>query len=279
MKIRAQVEMLTPERARQLLRVNGHNRKISDSRVRRFAHDMANGYWHLNGQGIVLSESGELLDGQHRMLAVILAGVSVPMLVVQGVDTESFRTMDSGEGRKFKDTLAVDRYANPEMLAAAVRLLHSYEIGTPHAISGFLNPTNSQLAETVEKHPDLGESCAFIQERIAPKGATARRVLPPATGVVLHYLLRRRDRAVADDFMHRLLTGIDLSSTSPIYRLRERLLEKRSDFRSLRQRDRAALVIKVWNIVQSGREMPEILYLRPKRGKSQRGAEAFPAIA
>jgi len=76
---------MTVERAKELLENNDHNRKVTNSRVQEYAKEMTNGLWLYNGESIIISESGRLLDGQHRLLAIVESGVEVEIELVEGV--------------------------------------------------------------------------------------------------------------------------------------------------------------------------------------------------
>jgi len=81
------VETITPKLAAEYLTHNTSNpRRLMDSVVRRYADDMKSGKWQSNGESIVFSKNGELRDGQHRLEAVVLSGVTVQMVVVRGVE-------------------------------------------------------------------------------------------------------------------------------------------------------------------------------------------------
>lgn len=79
-------EKITPEMAQEYLKFNTENyRSLSKDRVISYAADMKNGRWQFNGESIKFSENGQLIDGQHRLQAIIRAGVPVDMLVIRGV--------------------------------------------------------------------------------------------------------------------------------------------------------------------------------------------------
>jgi len=58
------------------------NRNISWGQVEAFAADMASGNWKLTHQGVAFDGDGNLIDGQHRLNAIVLANVVVDLLVV-----------------------------------------------------------------------------------------------------------------------------------------------------------------------------------------------------
>lgn len=89
MKIRE--ESVTPTLAASYLAMNKLNRDRSSGHVRRLADAMLSGAWKENGDTIVFN-CGRLIDGQHRLAAIIESGVTVKMLIVEGVDADAFTT-------------------------------------------------------------------------------------------------------------------------------------------------------------------------------------------
>lgn len=88
------VERISPTIAKEYLLSNRNNyRKLSRPVVNRYAEDMKAGRWELNGEPIVFDENGVLKNGQHRLAAIITAGVTVDIAVVRGV-SESVTAYD-----------------------------------------------------------------------------------------------------------------------------------------------------------------------------------------
>lgn len=81
-----QIIDITPQMAAEFLSKNTFNRNVSSVAVRKYAADMKNGKWRLNHQGIAFDENGVLVDGQHRLLAIIQAAKTIRMPVVRGSD-------------------------------------------------------------------------------------------------------------------------------------------------------------------------------------------------
>lgn len=100
--MKANVITVTPEMAKEFLRGNSSNRQLSKSTVNMYARDMREGKWKLGGQGISISETGRLLDGQHRLNAIIQANVPVTMLVCEGIDDNNVN-FDNGKRRSITD--------------------------------------------------------------------------------------------------------------------------------------------------------------------------------
>ena len=84
------VESISPAKATEYLRHNTDNyRKLTRAVYKRYAEDMKNGNWQLNGEAIVFGEDGTLKDGQHRLAAIIECGKTVQMAVIRNVSKET----------------------------------------------------------------------------------------------------------------------------------------------------------------------------------------------
>ena len=89
MPIKMTVETITPEVAKEYLKLNTNNyRRLQRSVFMRYADDIKKGKWELNGESIVFGEDGRLKDGQHRLAAIIYAKTPVQMTVIRGVKDE-----------------------------------------------------------------------------------------------------------------------------------------------------------------------------------------------
>lgn len=99
--------MVTPEMAREMLKKNGINRPINKNTVKHYVKSMKNGEWVLNGEGLSFAADGTLLNGQHRLTAVIESGMNIPFQVSYGVSKESFSTFDQGRKRTDRDIFAI----------------------------------------------------------------------------------------------------------------------------------------------------------------------------
>ena len=82
---------ITPEIAEKMLGKNTNNyRRLNSSTVTKYAREMFLGYWQVNGEPIVFSKDGTLLNGQHRLAAIIKSNTTQKMLVVTDVTADVF---------------------------------------------------------------------------------------------------------------------------------------------------------------------------------------------
>ena len=123
----SRVEFISPELAQEYLKHNSINpRKMSRRTVNSYAADMQSGTWKLNGEPIIFDADGNLLNGQHRLEAIKVSGVTVPMLVVRGVES-GLRVFDYGHIRQI--TQEVPNVSNAEASAAAMVVMNAKKSG------------------------------------------------------------------------------------------------------------------------------------------------------
>ena len=79
--VSSEVELVTPEMARRWLSDNAHNRKINVERVAELCQKMQDGTWREKGAAIEVTDTGHLLNGQHRLTAIVQCGKSIRIRV------------------------------------------------------------------------------------------------------------------------------------------------------------------------------------------------------
>lgn len=104
--------VITPAMAQEILdSSNTGNRRVRMWWVIALSSSIARGDWLLTHQGIAFDENGRLIDGQHRLRAIVLSGTSVKMFVFQGLDPRGFMAIDVGVKRSTSDTTGLDKGA------------------------------------------------------------------------------------------------------------------------------------------------------------------------
>ena len=245
----ARVEMISPERAERLLSANTLNRGISGSVVEKYARDMRAGRWHLNGQTIKLTASGRLLDGQHRLEAVKKAQRPFPAIVVEGVPESCLGSLDVGHKRGLSEILRDRGEINTASLASALRWL--WMLKHEVVLAANTSPTNGEMLELLDTNPGIRHGQKYV--------AQLREFMGSGVTSALHFVFSQKDPDQADAFFERLIDGVELTATSPIYHLRERLIKIRSSHRvRVAEAERVALAIKSWNAFREGRSLQQL---------------------
>lgn len=157
MEPKTQIRNITPDQAIVMLEKNTMNRPVNELNLLSLSNEIAKGTFHFTGESIKFSEDGTLLDGQHRLMAIIKAGRAAKMLIITGLETDSFKFMDTGRTRQASDVLAIEGFKNPTKLAAMVKLIISFKKGVYQQSShsktcGTNRITNSIVSDFVNKN-------------------------------------------------------------------------------------------------------------------------------
>lgn len=127
--IQAETRLITPMDAELLLSSNDLNRKPKKDAIDRYAAMMTAGQWLLSGEPIIVGEDGVLVDGQHRLMAVVKSGLPQEFLLVRNVTTAARVVVDSGVARSVGDVMSMRGVANANAVSSAARLVMAYEAG------------------------------------------------------------------------------------------------------------------------------------------------------
>ena len=258
------IQTITPKKAREWLKRNVSNRPLRESVVKRYATEMTEGRWKLNGESIKFNCNGDLIDGQHRLHAIDRANVTLDSYVLNGLPIDSFDTIDGGQPRNNGDRLARRGEKNYSTLASAARWVWIIESGTETMVaqSAF---TLHKLDDTLGQHPTLRDS---VQDARAMHGGKARgqSIVDPSILSAMLYLMRRSDTERANLFWTRVMGGEGLTKLMPEYKLRERLLANSRDMAKLPRGAFVALCVKAWNLAKAGKDCTVLRYESSREG-------------
>lgn len=219
-EIFSEIKTITPAMAEVILSQNHDNRGVRPTKLAQMVADMKSGRWALNGEPIIISKDGQLNDGQHRLMALVDAKVSLPLLFVFGVERETRTTVDQGANRSVGDYLKMDGVQNTSTLAAVTRHVIAYErsnkrtLGRPHEL------TASEVLERALKDQTLATSARYADNH----KAKMRRYCSPTVIGICHNILLSENTTEGLAFMEQLCLGENLKRGEPIYTARERLL-------------------------------------------------------
>lgn len=247
------LESVTPEKAALYLSMNTKNRAISSSRVKSLAGAMKNGDWQNNGDTIRFDNKGNLIDGQHRLSAIIDCGIDQEMIVVRGLDSDTFTTIDSGKARTAGDILSVDGIKYHHTAASISRLFLNWKkCGNPHFIRPENKPTSTQIYDFA-KGNDLLERACIASEKL-------RKIITPSVmGFV--YVSSISDGISEDkvsDFFNRLNQPKPDDFGGVIMMLRDRLMQDKNSKSRMTKQELTAIVIKALRHWLSGSEVKSL---------------------
>ncbi len=99
---------INPDLATQWLEGNVRNRRIDPKHVDILAQDMEAGKWRMTHQGIAFSDQGILVDGQHRLWAILQSGCTIRMAVSFGISVDSVDAIDGMKARTVVDRMRLN---------------------------------------------------------------------------------------------------------------------------------------------------------------------------
>lgn len=222
-KPRSEIRKVTPEWARQI--IDKHykelesgeyrQRPINERTVKAYANDMKAGNWSLTGQGVSFDTDGHLMDGQHRLAAVVVAGVPVDMLIMWDLPAEhdgrvkTINLFDIGKKRSVGGQLKIDGKEYYNELASASRCLLILSQGNVR-VAGYIYTLPQQVAVANVFQNNVYKLIHILRKDGAPPKNSASYILGPLT------LLHCVDPDAAELFATEFNEGTGLSKTSPV---------------------------------------------------------------
>ncbi|MFF3762069.1 hypothetical protein [Streptomyces sp. NPDC002185] len=253
------VVLVTPELAAELVARESHNRRVDQGHVAILAAAIQRGHWQLTHQGIALDASlsdGAVVDGQHRLYAVVKADIAVPMVVFEHVPRETFSVLDTGRRRSSADALALGGESDPTLLASTVRHVHLYRtFSEPSWAGGRGRLTNDQVLEKFAEDP-ARYRLAVQAGRIIAKHAF---MIPTAAAVGYFITVEpSTPQTRVNEWVAGLTSGANLGLGDARLALRRALAgqrTRRSELRRRSTRGEVGLYLKAWNYWILGREV------------------------
>lgn len=240
---------VTPEIAARWLRQNTRNRTIRQHLVDRFTRDMQAGEWHLDGAPIRFAPDGTLLDGQHRLTAIVSTGITVPIPVVRGIDPSAQAVMDTGAARTAADALSIDGRENASTLAATAALAIRAETDRLDTTGQKGIVSHSEILRWIDENPDAPAACEFARKYSRKTDAT------PSLVAYTYLILSRIDAGDAARFWVDAAEKVGLSAGDPVIALTNRFAEARRNRQSLTKREALSAIYRAWNYRRAGKPL------------------------
>jgi hypothetical protein len=175
---------VTPEVAAGWLEFTPHERNSEPSRIARYTGELVLGQWKMTGETIRFDWDGILLNGHHRLRAIVRSGVSCWLLLVHGVDPATKQTQDTGLAKRISDwsdrknsnsgyamVMALIRVMRPDPVMSNTRIKNVvWDLIGDDSIQFAATMSGTRLASTAS----CRLSCALIH-RVDPSRAESFR--------------------------------------------------------------------------------------------------------
>lgn len=212
--VRSVAVYLNPETAKAMLARNVRNRKLSDQVVEKYVEEILNDEWRLTPAAVGFDSEGTLVDGQHRLSAIVKAGMTVPMVITTGLPVAAQEKVDRQRRRSLFDALYLSgQVRNRKWVEIATCLARR----TVSSNSGS-TPPDSVVKQALEIHKVAITAITDFMGEKSVKGISQASFL--AAAVLYHEINAEK----CLEFMDAIRTGAGLALDHPALRLRKLLM-------------------------------------------------------
>ncbi len=254
-----EIVRVTPKIAAEWLNKNTSNRRLDMHRARALAEHMRQGRFYLNGDTIRFAKDGSLIDGQHRLQAVILANLPVELEVRRGLDAFVMPTIDVGVARSMSDVLRIMGHTNTAKLAPSINWANFFASADSamalNTLHRFKSLTALDQLDFINQHPFIID--AVLQ---GSKWYEKFRQLTPTLMMGQYYHAHSIDPEAAMDFFSGLASGANMDENDPRMALRRRLILRAGSLRKEALPNIAVIHIYAWNAWRDGRTLKRLIY-------------------
>lgn len=217
------VLVIGPDEAKELLDANQVNRPLTDAAVARYAGFMDEGEWALTGEPLIFSGTGRLLNGQHRLHAIVRSKAVIEVVAIYGINESAFDKMDAGKNRTISDLIGVRGVPNHVAVASVAYALCKMKAGS--AGIGLTNmnnylPTKAIVVDVAMNNMEyVGRAAAMFSSH------KSTGIVNGETGAALACMLAMGKEDVSKDFLVKLATGEGIVRGDPELAFRQKILD------------------------------------------------------
>ena len=256
------IECINAAVAISYLERNEGNRPLNMSTVNIYAQRMLRGEFVLSNDAITFDAEGRLLNGQHRLKAVVQSDTEQPFLVLRGVPADTFTVMDDGKKRTPGDVLSIAGIRGATNMAALVRTVMLLRQRKRVHSTGYEGYRLSNEQIRTECLRDLKGYAAA-----SDAGASCYRKLKIYTqsyyGGVMYYLSHDMGYSVTEvEGFFRRLCGLTPTMNETVNRLRDVMINNMTTKgQTMTALKRDVFLIKTWNAYVEGRTVKQLKFI------------------
>lgn len=237
----SRVITITPAIATHILKYcNTLNRKINKRWINFLADAIKKGEWQLNGEPIIFSKELRLIDGQHRLHAIVLANKDVDTYVTTDVAEENFVSIDTGHARSGSHVLGIGgKVKNSFDVSATLNKISRYK-NKNYDFDGAHVVSNRQLVSLLEKYKDVSKSVEFARKFV--KGYSKSSI------AFCHYILHKINPELCEILFTQLASS---NPTIPLVAaLRKGTIKEGRSKTRIKQTVVIGSIFKTWNAMR-----------------------------
>ncbi len=242
---------ITPIEAEEILKNNPDNRKVRNAAVEFLIVQIKAGKFIYNGESVIISVTGKLLNGQHRLIACMLSGIPIEVELVTGVPDEVMPTIDTGSARTAADVFQMNSIKHASSFSTGIRnILTIMQTKRSSTGKARFKVANQDILEFYKNNKQTMEAIGGFsthQTAIGTKIISAGRVI----GYI--YLLGTiKDDTAIFDFFREVLTGVRIRESNVANLLRERLIANKISASKMTDSSVHLMIIKAFKHYSNG---------------------------
>ena len=250
--------LVTPKMAAKLLQNNDKNRSIKAAVVEKYVKEMNNGHWREDtAETIKIAKDGRLLDGQHRLAAIVKAGKSFHFHIASEMESDVFDVLDTGSKRRASDVFHISGIKYDKTLPSIISAWYAITEGRSTTTTKVSNrPSNSELLEFYNDNQQFWE---HVAEKARHWYRQFGKIITPAMFGAFYAHFHIKDADMAMQFMQAIADGISPPHISAVL-FRNKMIENHTSIRKLPIGIKDALIIKAWNAYRSGQQLKKLTF-------------------
>lgn len=243
-------QFITPEMAKQFLANNTGNRQVKLNVVEKYANDIKYDRWKANtGETIKISDKGRILDGQHRLHAIIKADIGLNFHLATGLCDSVFDVIDTGANRTGKDVFTINNTINASVLPSIIQSYKTVKLCKIKFKQSTL--TNQMILDVYNENPEEWQNIVRLSKNWY--NAFSKILNRSIIGGLYKNFEEKAGEEVAKDFFNQLCIGKEFTNETIVW-LRKRLTEDKISNLKLPIAVKYELIIKTWNMFRKHKQ-------------------------
>lgn len=275
--ISIEVKEITPELAKDILENhNNLNRNRNKEHVKALLNNMKQGTWRFNGDTIRFDRGGELIDGQHRLAALVEFGKPLPMIVVKGFDKETMRTIDQEiKPRNLADLFKINGVKYTTDVSATINRFFAMGGTNSFVSSNRSSKVSGTSGNLIRKttidakyneyfaNPDLWDDIVLYARRCYKNTRLLRTSDIGGMYAFLYLRMHHSDEEIRGFFDRLCFTETDIDV---INRLRDLLIRDLVSKAPMTSFVKSQYLVKTWNYYIKGKDVKVLSYNKNTEG-------------
>jgi hypothetical protein len=258
------------EGAQQLLNFNvkpqagkvGTNRPQVTGAIPQLIEDILGANWKFNHQGIAFNDRGDLIDGQHRLEAIVRAdkiepGIQVPLMISWNLPVESNEKIDLARRRNTGTYLAMEGYTSTSRLNTTLKLIWLYETTDfdrpPVGAHWNQIPNLDIIRNTLRDHPLAVDGCLI-------GGQLANMLTASAASAAWVICREKYPEAMNMEFVEGIKKGANLAEGDPRLALRNWSANRKETGKRAIPYLHMAIYFKAFKAFREGRSLDQVTF-------------------